>query len=362
MSWLTDQATRARLALVLGLVLGGVGVGVVGTQLPGLTTAEADGEDTEAGGEGDEGVAHPFLLEEISFRATPDTGAILTGGAVKAHAVALLDRPCNETSPSLPHFYLVPSHTARADDAAAGFVSIGRSRLGVAEDGRRLQTCLVRLTVDVSVSSAAAGYVLADVAADDVADDASAEPVTDAVLMPYTLTLFMGVDAYVLLLVSALLVAVPGTAWIGQRSPDGKNVLAPTSEEKDGTPPSYPVMAGIAAALTAVSGTTVAWSELVPTLHLGGVTVVALVSAVLVAIGETVVKQRGPNAPTPLFGHLLRVLGTALLALLPPLILLYGATVGPGSLVIWIGVVAALMVVAGLALPDGVRPRSSREG
>lgn len=356
MSPLQDLVTPARLALVVGLVLGGVGVGVAGTPLPRLTPQTVDTASEEVVSEAE--TTHPFLLETIGFRATPGAQHLLGGSSTQAHAVAILSHPCNRGDADLPPLFLVPSTFARSTDATSVLPAVRTQRLATGDAERSQPACPVLLTVDVSVTSAPGGYVLADVPAETLpADQSTAEPLTDAVLMPYTLTLYMGTDAYWLLLVSAALVATASTAWLGHRPSSHENALAVT--KGDGAPgPSYPVMAGIAAVLTAVSGTTINWSELVPTLHLGGITVVGLVSAVLVAIGESVVRRRGEDSPTPLLGHFLRVLGTAVLALLPPLILLYGATIGAWSVGVWTGLIVALGGVSMLALPEGPRASS----
>jgi hypothetical protein len=348
------MTTPQRLAvLVVALILGGLGAGAV-TDAP-----DAPAETSAAAAEADDAAAtHPFLQDEVAFHASPGVNALLFGmdtgdgdpaGVVasktQAHALAILNRPCGEQ----PDLVAVPDSIvgAAARAGATGVdpgtvrglktVAVEAADAPVATD--LLPGCPVELTMHAPVGAAATGRLMAALPAKNVPSTveppAGAPAVTSDVLVTYSVTQFFSPGAYLLLAGSALLVTVAGLVPLTDHT--RVRTLQAGVDKR-----TYPILAALATALAAVSGGTVGWSDLVPSLHLGGITVTVLLAGVLVAVGEAVVSSAEKAF---VVGHALRVYGIAVLALLTPLVLLHGSTIGWGGAVVWV----AVMVVLGVA-------------
>ncbi|WP_161965073.1 hypothetical protein [Ornithinimicrobium cerasi] len=353
------MTTPQRLAVVVvALILGGLGAGAVSGGEPEEPVSASSAEAVE-----EPAATHPFLQDEVAFHVLPGVWELLlgvktgdedrTGVALErtqAHAVAVLDRPCDEEPilVGVPASIVGAAAQSEAEDAVdrgalRGVKTVEVSLIDVpVAEGRRLPACPVELTMQVPLGAAANGHLMASVPEPDADPPAEEAAATNDVLVAYSVTQFFSIGAYVLLALSALLVAVAGLLplLIGASAQDRIGLL-----KEEVTDRKYPVFAAVTTALAAVSTGAVSWSDLVPSLHLGGVTVTVLLAGVLVTVGEAIVSATSAGWRF-LVGHVLRVYGIAVLALLTPLILLHGSTIGWGGAVVWGVIVAVLTVIA----------------
>lgn len=365
---------RQRLIVVTGaLLLIGLGAGALGS-------AVTDTPEAQAAANAPGTAVHPFLEDTVAFTASPGAWALLLGqdrdawrGNVsvrptKAHAMTVLNRPCRseesrviavavpDSIPGASRDVVRDDGDGTEDQGVEGRIDYQgvhgpQSVIATKVDLREappLPACLMHLSIDAAVGAAAGGHLVPTALVGPPVTDKPLvlAPVTDKVLARYSITQYFHWSTYVLLAASAVLVALAGTKrlFFGAKKQDARTVLQTETGRK------YPVLAALGTALAGVSTGAVAWSDLVPSMHLGGVTVIVLIAGVLVAVGEAVVTSADTTWQQGV-GHFGRVLGTAVLALLPALILLHGATIGCGAALVWLLLLVLFAAVACFLLP-----------
>lgn len=336
----TSQTLRQGLyALVVVSLLGAAGVGAVaqGNHDSGSVTQPKNATQAESG----EATAAPaFLQDEIVFRSRPSGwDGLLFGESEPTAAIAIANTNCARVfDGDAPRKTLMVSTRPTREAQKVDVVRHAPETAG-------LPACPVKLITQTSVADSARGWLITET---DAQSSSTGSVVPPTVLTGYRIERIISASGYALLGFTALLVALCGLVWAYAYRSDPPRLLA-------GQDPKYPVMAGIAGALSAVSaGGTVSWSNMVPGLDLAGVVVAGLVAAVSVAAGETLAASSTGAGRIFWVGHFLRVFGTAVLALLTPFILLHGADIGAAAALAWLLVTVAL-IAAGSAL----RPQPS---
>lgn len=286
-----------------------------------------------------------FLSDEIVFRSRPSFVGLLSGEPEEASAVAIVSTDCDELRTGHSSWKTLMVSTRSMRDTRLVTVT------SHAPAGMNFPTCPVKLTVQVSVADSAQGWLVNDTTS---RTKNSTSDVVPEALTTYRIERIISRSGYGLLGGSALAIAGVGLLWAWYKKAQRRFL--------EDAAPKYPVMAGIAGALSAVSvGGSISWTTLVPGLDIGGIVVVGLMSAVLVASGESLVAMESTHFRKFWTGHFLRLFGTAVLALLTPFILLHGADVGMGGLIAWV-VIIILLTIAGCVFRPPAFNQTSQSG
>ncbi len=306
----------------------------------------------------------PFLQDEVTFHFLPDAWQLLIGREGDATARTLMVAGCGvsnrdlDDEADLPAVVMVPSNTTGLVDGLGLPVDL------IEKESRQEQVCAPRivpvdLSVDMRVSEPARGWLVAvpTVPGTLTPDTASVPYVVKRIIHPW---------GYGLLAITAGLVALLGVFRGNPTEYAEGREKELAGEQDDKAIPSLPVMASIYGALALATAGLSTWTDLVPGLDLGGVLVVGLIAAVLVAAGDRLVatyqrakaenQSRRANA-----GLFLSLFGAATMALLIPFVLLHGANIGVGSAAVW-GLATLFLIFASLfRLPQGATERAAPE-
>ncbi|MBR7743750.1 hypothetical protein KC207_10660 [Phycicoccus sp. BSK3Z-2] len=315
-----DSRTVTTLAVVVAALAAAVSAPVLSgdTTDPPAVSAPATAADDETTSAPPE--VSPFAQDEVVFRHTPSWGALLLGRSDDVSARGLWRAGCDDAGGD----ELVAVHRSARTAVKTVVPETSDTTEG-------LYPCPVTLTIPATVGDSPGGWL---VAARDGTPAVGAD-VTES-LTAFRIARVMGPDAYGLLALSAAVVALVA-AGIGSRRRRRRTAWPSVANA--------PVVSAVLGALTAVSAGTFAFSGLAPGLDLGGVLVLGLVGALLVAVGQAM------STTARKVGGAVSVIGMAVIALLLPLVLLHAATVGSLAWLAWLLVVALLGIAVGLG-PD----------
>ena len=344
LTWPRARATFYGAALAVFLASSTLG----STPLADASQSEAASPEATAEPTSAEAV-DPFVQEEVTFRYLPSISQLLLGEAGEASATVLLATGCANSNKGTNlamaggEIVMAPSNPASPAQLLTPAPVDLDSDL---PDGGALPLCPVTLsTTAMRVGDSSHGWLLWVTSADGdvVAEQAS---------VPYTVRRIIHWSGYVLLAVSAALVAFGGLL-----SSDSAKYAKQRKEQQDPAAkadplPTLPVMASILGALTAVATGALLWTDLVPGMDLGGVVVIGLIGGVLVAAGDRLSVTYQDSVWRAPIGLLLSLFGTVTIALLLPFVLLHGATIGGWSTWAWIAVAGLLMLASLVRLPQ----------